>query len=66
MNHKIDCIDTSDGRRCHIRKVIEELGDVVGMFGSPTVLNRVIMNKYISDFVHNTTKKVSWTIKLYE
>jgi hypothetical protein len=65
MHNKIDCIDTGDGSHHHITRVTEEVGEVVGIFGAPTVLNRMIVNKYISDFVHNRTKKVSWTIKLY-
>ena len=67
MHHRIDCIDRDDNTEYHINGIGFSIEDEkpLGSFGMPKPFSRTIMNKYISDYVHNRKKKAAWKIKVY-
>lgn len=65
MHYRINCIDRFTKYCYNINEVAtEENGEISGYFGPPTSLNRIVINKYISDYVHNDRKKSEWQIKV--
>lgn len=66
MHHHIDCV-YRNGATFHIEDMYHDVDDnqIYARFGPSKALRRTAMNKYLSDYVHNSLKKRLFIVTVY-